>query len=120
MRKSLKPVETGPDTMYGLCKVHKKEINSCPAFRPILSTLHTRTNHLAKILVPVLDPSTKSKYTVKKWFHFAEVICEQDSSLSMGSLNIDSLFTNIPLGETNDVYINQLLENIDTVEVFTM
>ena len=120
MCKSLKTVAIGPDTMYGLCKVHKKEVNSCPAFRSLLSALHTSTNHLAKILVPILDPSTKSKYTVKKWFHFAEAICEQDPSLSMGSLNEESLFTNIPLDKTNDICINQLLENIDTVEVFTM
>ena len=33
-------------------------------------------------------------------FHFAEEICEQDPSLSMCSLDADSLFTNIPLDET--------------------
>ena len=34
----------------------------------------------------------------------------------MGSLDIDSLFTNIPLDETIDICINQLFENTDTVE----
>ena len=37
----------------------------------------------------------------------------------MGSLEVDSLFTNIPLDETIDICINQLFENTDTVEGFT-
>ena len=34
----------------------------------------------------------------------------------MGSLDVDSLFTNIPLDETIDICVNQLFENTDTVE----
>ena len=34
----------------------------------------------------------------------------------MGSLDVDSLFSNIPLDETIDICINQLFENTDTVE----
>ena len=37
----------------------------------------------------------------------------------MGSLDVDSLFTNIPLDETIDICVNQLFENTDTVEGFT-
>ena len=37
----------------------------------------------------------------------------------MGSLDIDSLFTNIPLDETIDICINQRFENTGTVESFT-
>ena len=36
----------------------------------------------------------------------------------MGSLDGDSLFTNIPLDETIDICVNQLFENTDTVEGF--
>ena len=59
MRKSIKPVGTRPGTMYGLCKVHKQEVDGCPPFRPILSALQTPTYSLAKFLVPMLDPLTK-------------------------------------------------------------
>ena len=41
------------------------------------------------------------------------------ATLSMGSLDVDSLFTNIPLDETIDICVNQLFENTDTVEGFT-
>ena len=37
----------------------------------------------------------------------------------MGSLDVDSLFTNIPLDETIDICVNQLFENTDTVKGFT-
>ena len=37
----------------------------------------------------------------------------------MGSLDVDSLFTNITLDETIDIWVNQLFENTDTVEGFT-
>ena len=36
----------------------------------------------------------------------------------MGILDVDSLFTNIPLDETIDICVNQLFENTDTVEGF--
>ena len=81
----------------------------------ILSPLQTRTYNLAKFLVPVLDPLTKNEYTVKDTFHFAEKICEQDPSLSICSLDVDSLSTSIPLDEA----IDQLFENTDTIEDFT-
>ena len=40
------------------------------------------------------------KYTVKDSFAFAEEIFEQDSDFFMGSLDVNSLFTNIPLEKT--------------------
>ena len=91
-----------------------------PLFRPILSALQTPTYNLAKFLVPILDPLTKNEHTVKDSFHFAEEVCEQDPSLSMNSLDVDSLFTNISLDETIDICINQLFENTDTAESFTI
>ena len=54
-----------------------------------------------------LNTLTKNDYTVKDSFHFAEEICKQDPLLSMGSLDVNSLFTNIPLDETLDICINQ-------------
>ena len=41
-------------------------------------------------------------------FHFAEEICQQDSNLHMASIDVDSLFTNIPLDETIDICVDNL------------
>ena len=34
----------------------------------------------------------------------------------MGSVDVDSLFTNIPLQETIDIYANTLFENTERIE----
>ena len=119
MCKFVKPVGTRPDIMYGNCKVPKQQVDGCPPFQPFLSALQTLTYNLAKFLVPLLNPLTKNEYTVKDSFQFAAEICEPDPTLSMGSLDVDSLFTNIPLDETIDICVNQLFVNTDTVEGFT-
>ena len=72
----------------------------------------------AKFLVPIINPLTKNKYPFKDSFQFAEEICEQDPTLTMGSLDADSLFTNIPLDEASDICVNQLFENTDTAQGF--
>ena len=115
----VKPVGTRPGIIYGNCKVDKQQVAGCPPFWPILSALQTPTYELAKFLVPILNPLTKNEYTVKDSFQFAEEICEQDPTLFMGSLAVDSLFTNITLDETIDSCFNQLFENTDVVEGFT-
>ena len=97
--------------MYGSCKMHKKCVDGCPIFRPILSALQTPKYKLAKYLVPILEPLTTNKYTVKDSFKFATEIVEQDSNNFMGSLDIDSLFTNIPLEETIEICTNNLFRN---------
>ena len=69
----------------------------CIKIVSILSALQIPTYKLAKYLVPNLEPSTNNIYTVKYSFNFATEIAEQNSSSFMENLDIDSLFTNIPL-----------------------
>ena len=102
--------------MYGLCKVQKDIIDHCSPFRPILSTINTPTFQLAKFLVSTLKSLSSNESTVKNLFAFAEEILEQDSACFMGSLDVDFLFTNIPLEETIDICTNTLFENTEKVE----
>ena len=74
---------------------------------------------LAKFLVLILHTLTKNEDIVKDSFQFDEEICEEEPMLSMGSLDVDSLFTNIPLDETIDICLNQLSEDTNTIEGFT-
>ena len=53
--------------------------------------------------MPILKPLTTNKFTVKDSFNFAMEIDEQDSSNFMGSLDIDLLFTGIPLEEAIEI-----------------
>ena len=66
---------------------------------------------LAKFLLPFLTPLTQNEYTVTDCFHFAEEICKQDPNFYMASLDVDSLFTNIPLDETIDICIDSLYKD---------
>ena len=86
-------------TSYNVCKLcnSQRYHRHCPPFRPILSAINTHTYKLATFLVPILKSLTSNEYTVEDSFTFAEEIVEQDSEFLMGSVDIDSLFTNNPL-----------------------
>ena len=73
---------------------------------------------LAPFAPPLTTPLPQNEYRVKHVFNFVEKIWKQGLSLSMGSLLIDSNFTNITLHETIDICVNQLFENTDTIEGF--
>ena len=102
--------------MYGLCKIHKAVTAICPPFTPILSAIGTPSYKIAKFLVPKLSSITFNEFTVKDYFAFAEEIVHQDSKLYMGSLDVDSLFTNIPLEETINICTNLIYDNVDVIE----
>ena len=80
--------------------------------------LKTPISNRARFLVPILNPLTKNQFTRANSFQFAEEIWQKDHTISMGCLDF-SLFTNILLNETVDICVNQLFQNINTVEVLT-
>ena len=56
--------------------------------------------------VPILSPLTINKYTVKDSFAFGKEITKTDCKYAMASLDVENLFTNIPLEETIENCIN--------------
>ena len=81
-----------------------------------MSEINTRTFKLAKFLVPILKSLTSNEYIIKDLFAFVEETVKQDSQFFMGNLDVDFLFTNIPLEETIDICLNTLFENMEKVE----
>ena len=75
-------------------------INNIPQFRPNLSAINTPVYKLTKYLVPILSPLTVNDYTVKDSFTFSKDFFNFDHNLFMASLDVGSLFANIPLDET--------------------
>ena len=71
---------------------------------------------IAKFLAPKLSSITFNEFTVTDSFAFAEKIVHQDGKHFMGSLDVDSLFTNIPLKETINICTNLLYNNVDVIE----
>ena len=66
--------------------------------------------------MPILKPLTINKFTAKDFFHFAEIIVDQQSDFFMGNLDADSLLTKIPLEETIEVCTNEPFKESDTAE----
>ena len=105
--------------MYSFCKVHQASVENCPLFRPVLLALNTPTYKLGKFVEPILKPLTTKEFTVKDSFHFAKEIVDQQPDFFMVSLDVDSLFTNIPLEENIDICINKLFTESETTEGLT-
>ena len=66
--------------------------------------------------MPKLPSITFSEFTVKDYFAFSEEIVNHDGKRFMDSLDVDSLFTYIPLEETINICTNLLYDNVDIIE----
>ena len=113
--EKLKPIGSRPGILYGLAKIHKPLVNGLPKFRPILSAIGTATYRIAKFLVPIMSEITTNEYTIQNSFNFGREVLHQDSSLFMGSLDVDSLFTSIPLDESINICADNLFRDHDVI-----
>ena len=97
--------------MYGLPKIHKENT----PMRPILTSYDTPNYKIAKFLVPLLAPLTTNNYSLRNSEHFKEQILPQDSDLFMVSVDVESLFTNVPVEETIQIILDKIFINPNTV-----
>jgi len=106
---NLRAVGSNPGKLYGLPKTHKVGV----PVRPILSAVTCHNYKLAKFLVPLLAPLASSEYTVSDVFSFTKEIQERSDfeRTLMVSLDIESLFTNVPVSETIDIILRKLFPN---------
>ena len=93
-----------------LPNVHK---TGCP-FRPIVSSVNNYNYNLASYLVSILRPTSTNHYTVKDSFSFADWAKEyKHENGIMCSLDVSSLFTNVPLEETLNSCLDKLFSLAD-------
>ena len=85
-----------------------------PKFQPILSAINTLGYNSAKFLIPILQPLIHNEFTIEDSFSFAKEIPTYDSSLYMSSLDVQFLFTNIPLNEA----INNCISNLHNKNLY--
>ena len=105
--------------MYGLPKIHKKDV----PFRPILSMTGSAQHQLATWLTSVLQPVLflYSSYCIQDSFSFVNAIRSsnlQPASTFMCSFDISSLFTNVPLAETIQICADSLYNFLPTPPTF--
>ena len=91
-------------------------MENCLPFQSILSALNKPNYELVKFLVPFLKPLATNKFNIKDSIYFADEIVDQLSDFLMGSLYVDSQFTNIPLEETIEICTNEPFKESETIE----
>ena len=77
--------------------------------------LNTGTYKWAAFFDPLLQHITSYQFTLKDSFEFAKITCEQDAGLFMASLDVESLFTNVPLEETINICVNELFKSNSSI-----
>ena len=97
-------------------KFTKIIIDNYPSFQPILSIINIPANiNISNISSTYFEYLT-NEYRVKGSFPLVEEITERDSEYFMGSLDTDSLFSNISFEVTIYISANTLFENTERVE----
>jgi PHD/YefM family antitoxin component YafN of YafNO toxin-antitoxin module len=93
-----------PGYAYGSIKTHKEG----NPLRPIISQLPSPTHDVAKILNTLLAPYCPSDYCVNSSVGFIDLIKAKPPTGLLASLDVESLFTNVPVDET----INLILKKV--------
>ena len=91
--------EYKPGYLYGNAKIHKKDV----PLRPIFSQYPTPTYNLAKFLNKLIAPCCQSKYSIKSSSEFIDLINSCPERGHIGSLDVESLFTNVPILSTIEI-----------------
>ena len=91
----------GPGYLYGTVKTHK--VNN--PLRPVISQIPTPTYKLAKHLNSILSAYIPVENTLKSSEEFLQVIQSKQPAGILASLDVESLFTNVPITETIDIII---------------
>ena len=99
-----------PGYLYGNVKVHKEG----NPLRPIISQIPTPTYDIAKQINKLVTPYIPTTNTLKSTDDFVTVLrCSQPKGI-LASLDVQSLFTNVPVTETVDIILKYVYENDST------
>jgi len=96
--------EFTPGYSYGTVKTHK---NGNP-LRPIISQVSTATYKLAKRLNQILKPYVPGKYCINSVDEFLDILRAKRPSGILASIDVESLFTNVPINETIDIILDEV------------
>ena len=113
--KSPFPKSSQPAIMYGSSKTHKPLVNSFPKLNSILSALNTGTYKCPNFFVLLLRYLTSNQFILKDSFEITKILGDQEAGLFISSLDIDSLFTKVPLAETINICVNELSKSNSSI-----
>ena len=90
-----------PGYIYGNVKIHKPN----NPLRPIISQVLTPTYKLAKAINKIISPFIPHQYTLKSTNDFIDLLHDNTCEGSIASLDVESLFTNVPIDPTIDLIL---------------
>ena len=93
-----------PGYIYGNVKVHKAN----NPLRPIISQVTTPTYKVAKRINEIITPYIPGKYSLKSTDEFIDILQSTTPEGTLASLDVESLFTNVPVDETIDIICNNV------------
>ena len=100
-----------PGYIYGNPKIHKNSEN--PKLRPIISNIGSPCYNVAQRLNQILKPYLPKQYMVESTNEFISIINTIRNAPMIASLDVESLFTNIPILETIEIILENTYNNSD-------
>lgn len=98
-----------PGYIYGNAKIHKNKED--PPLRPIISQIGTPTYAIAKRLVDLITPYMPAQHLIKSTNEFIDILQNTNVNGYLSSLDVDSLFTNVPVQDTITIIIDEIYNN---------
>ena len=95
--------------IYGNPKIHKPN----NPLRPIISQVPTPTYQLAKSLNSIISPYIPNRYSINSTNQFIDLLHSHNGEGIMASLDVESLFTNVPISDTINIISDYMYRNPD-------
>lgn len=92
--------------IYGNSKIHKNAND--PPLRPIISQIPAPTYTIAKEINKIIEPYLPTKYILKSTDELLDLIRVQQPQGILASLDVESLYTNVPIQETIEIILNHV------------
>ena len=107
--------EYSPGYAYGTVKTHKPN----NPLRPIISQIPTATYETAKTLNKILTPYIPGKYSIASATDFLEILktSPPEEGSMIASLDVESLFTNVPVDRTINLMMDRIYRNEGTPDL---
>ena len=96
-----------PGYLYGNVKTHKTNY----PVRPIISQVTTAIYQTAKELDKIIKPYIPKQYSISSTDQFLDILRSSQPVGELASLDVVSLFTNVPVTETVDIILENVYEH---------
>ena len=98
-----------PGYIYGNPKIHKNLED--PPLRPIISQVGTPAYDISKTLNDIMKKYIPAKYIVESTDEFLNIVRSTESRGLLASLDVESLFTNVPVDTTIDIILQYVYDH---------